>query len=252
VSYNMEKKPAYFTGVINDITIHKQDELRKNDFIAMVSHDLKSPLTAIQAYMQLITFKVKKEEDTFINSSLARVNASIKKMNRMINGFLTVSGSEEGQIYLELETFSMNGLLEEIVEESRFINPEVEILFTPGVALNVKADRDKIGQVLNNYINNAIKYSNKLKVVEVSMTALNGTAHVCVKDKGIGIKVHDMDKIFERYYRVKRMDTKSTPGFGLGLYMSSEIIKRHGGNVRVESEMNKGSSFFFSLPILAT
>lgn len=252
VSYNMEKKPAYFTGVINDITIHKQDELRKNDFIAMVSHDLKSPLTAIQAYMQLITFKVKKEEDTFINSSLARVNASIKKMNRMINGFLTVSGSEEGQIYLELETFSMNGLLEEIVEESRFINPEVEILFTPGVALNVKADRDKIGQVLNNYINNAIKYSNKLKVVEVSMTALNGSAHVCVKDKGIGIQVHDMDKIFERYYRVKRMDTKSTPGFGLGLYMSSEIIKRHGGNVRVESEMNKGSSFFFSLPILAT
>ncbi|MFA4870129.1 MAG: chemotaxis protein CheB [Pedobacter sp.] len=250
LSYNNEKIPAYFTGVLNDITIHKQDELRKNDFIAMVSHDLRSPLTSLQAYVQLITLKVKKMEDTFINSSLAKVNASIKKMNRMINGFLTVSGSEEGQIYLELEAFEMNSLINEIVEESRFINPEVEIVFKAGPELNLKADRDKIGQVINNLLNNAIKYSSDDEFIEVSSMEINDEAQVCVKDRGIGIKLQDQEKLFDRYYRVKRLDTKSIPGFGLGLYLSAEIIRRHGGRVWVESDINRGSSFFFNLPVL--
>lgn len=250
LSYNNEKIPAYFTGVLNDITIHKQDELRKNDFIAMVSHDLRSPLTSLQAYVQLITLKVKKVEDTFINSSLAKVNLSIKKMNRMINGFLTVSGSEEGQIYLELETFQMNSLINEIVEESRFINQGVEIVFVAGPELTVKADRDKIGQVINNYLNNAIKYSNDEKLIEISSMGFNDSVQVCVKDKGIGIKLQDQEKIFDRYYRVRHVDNKSIPGFGLGLYLSAEIIKRHGGRVWVESEINRGSSFFFDLHVL--
>ncbi|RAJ22600.1 chemotaxis protein CheB [Pedobacter cryoconitis] len=249
LSYNNEKKPEYFTGVLNDITAHKQDELRKNDFIAMVSHDLRTPLTSIQAYMQLITLKVKKVEDTFINTSLGRVNAAVKKMNTMINGFLTVSGSEEGQIHLELETFEMNILINEIVEESRFINSGIQIAFVEGAELSLKADRDKIGQVLNNFLNNAIKYSNDEKLIEVSSIEFNGMAQVCVKDKGIGIKLQDQEKLFDRYYRIKRLDTKSIPGFGLGLYLSAEIIKRHNGKVWVESEINNGSSFYFSLPL---
>ncbi|MGY0036449.1 ATP-binding protein [Pedobacter sp. NJ-S-72] len=250
LSYNNEKKKTgFFTGVLNDITVHKQDEIRKNDFIAMVSHDLKSPLTSIQAYMQLITLQVKKGEDTFINSSLARVNASIKKMNTMINGFLTVSASEEGQIHLELETFEMNSLINEIVGESRFLNSGIKIVFKAGAELILKADRDKIGQVLNNFLNNAIKYSTDEKLVEVSAMEFNGTVQVCVKDNGIGIKVQDQEKLFDRYYRIKRMDTKSIPGFGLGLYLSAEIIKRHHGKVWVESEINRGSSFFFSMPL---
>jgi len=250
ISHKNEKNPTYFTGVLKDITVHKEDELRKNDFIAMVSHDLRSPLTSIQAYMQLITLKVKNIEDTFIHSSLARVNASIKKMNRMINGFLTVSGSEEGQIHLELETFEMNNLINEIVEESRFINSGVDIVFIAGPELNLKADRDKIGQVISNLLNNAIKYSNDEKLIEVSSIEINDKVQVCVKDKGSGIKLLDQEKLFDRYYRVKRLDTKSIPGFGLGLYLTAEIIKRHGGRVWVKSEINRGSSFFFNLPVL--
>lgn len=249
LSYNTENRPDYFTGVLNDITIHKQDELRKNDFIAMVSHDLRTPLTAIQAYMQLITLKVKKVEDAFVNSSLGRVNAAIKKMNTMINGFLTVSGSEDGQIHLELETFDMNSLINEIIEESRFINSGIQISFIAGAELSLKADRDKIGQVLNNFLNNAIKYSNDEKLIEVSSIEFNGMAQVCVKDRGIGISVQDQEKLFDRYYRIKRLNTKSIPGFGLGLYLSAEIIKRHSGKVWVESEINNGSSFYFSVPL---
>jgi two-component system CheB/CheR fusion protein len=249
MSYDRQRKPLCFTGIVNDITLHKQDELRRNDFIAMVSHDLKSPLTSIQAYMQLIALKVEKLDDSFVNTSLVRVNTAIKKMNSMINGFLTVSGSEEGQIYLELESFQMNSLINEIIGESDFVHPEIPIIFKPGADFKVKADRDKIAQVLNNFLNNAIKYSKNVKHIEISATVNQGMAQICVTDSGIGIKSQDLDKIFERYYRVKRMDTAATAGFGLGLYLSAEIVKRHGGRVWAESEINQGSSFFFSLPL---
>jgi two-component system CheB/CheR fusion protein len=249
LSYSTDRTPSYFTGVFNDITIHKQDEIRKNDFIAMVSHDLKSPLTAIQAYMQLITMKVKKAENDIVSTSITRVNASIKKMNRMINGFLTVAGSAEGQLNLDLETFELSGLINEIVEESRFINPSLNIVFDTCPKLTVVADRDKLGQVINNFLSNAIKYSPRGKPIHFSLTERDGAARVCVKDEGIGIKKQDQDKLFDRYYRVKSMETKNISGFGLGLYLSSEIIKAHQGKIWVESEINEGSSFYFSVPL---
>ncbi|WGQ10220.1 PAS domain-containing sensor histidine kinase [Pedobacter gandavensis] len=250
LSYDNEKNPAYFTGVLNDITIHKQDELRKNDFIAMVSHDLRSPLTSIQAYVQMITKKVEKTDDSFIGPSLSRVNLLIKKMNSMINGFLSVSGSDGGKIHLDLEIFEINELIEEAIQESLFINPTIDIVFTKGTVTMVKADRDKVGQVLNNFLSNAIKYSiNPKKIIEVSSVAASGMVQVCVKDNGIGIKKKDLEQLFERYYRVKSEHNKFISGFGLGLHLSAEIIKRHNGKVWVESEINQGSSFYFSLPI---
>ncbi|MEJ7559142.1 MAG: ATP-binding protein [Pedobacter sp.] len=249
LSYNNDKTPSYFTGVFNDITVHKQDEIRKNDFIAMVSHDLKSPLAAIQAYMQLITMKLKKAEEDIVSTSVTRVNASIKKMNRMINGFLTVAASEEGQLNLDLETFEMSVLIDEIVEESRFVNPLINIVLESCPELTVHADRDKIGQVINNFLSNAVKYSPPGKPIHLSLTELNGAAQVCVKDEGIGVKKQDQDKLFDRYYRVKSMETKTISGFGLGLYLSSEIIKEHKGKIWMESKINQGSSFYFSVPM---
>lgn len=249
LSYDHEKSPAYFTGVLNDITVHKQDELRKNDFIAMVSHDLRSPLTSIQAYLQLITLKVKKTDDSFVQTSLSRVSVLIKKMNSMINGFLTVSSSEGGKIHLDSEIFHMNGLIDEIIEESILVNKGIDIVFTKGPDLTLEADRDKIGQVLNNFLSNAIKYSPNQKVIEISVEKTAGMAQVCVKDKGLGIKIEDQAKLFDRYFRVNSVDTKSVSGFGLGLYLSAEIIKRHNGKVWVESKIGNGSSFYFSLPV---
>ncbi|MCX2453657.1 ATP-binding protein [Pedobacter sp. PLR] len=249
LSYDNENNPAYFTGVLNDITVHKQDELRKNDFIAIVSHDLRSPLTSIQAYMQLITRKVEKAGDVAMKPSLSRVNVLIKKMNSMINGFLAASSSESGKILLELETFGMNELIDEAVQESLFINSATDIIFLKGPEIQVTADRDKIGQVLSNFLSNAIKYSNPKEAIEVSSVVANGMVLVCVKDKGIGVKKQDLEKLFERYYRVESEHNKIITGFGLGLHLSAEIVKRHSGKAWAESEINQGSSFFFNLPL---
>ncbi|WP_457290133.1 chemotaxis protein CheB [Pedobacter sp. UYP24] len=249
LSHDKEGNPTYFAGVLNDITIHKEDEIRKNDFIAMVSHDLKSPLTSLQGYLQLITMKLR-VEDVFINKSLSKVNVLIKRMTNMVNGFLTVSSAEGGQIHLDLETFSINTLIDEIIEESLFINKDAAIVFLKSPEVALQADREKIGQVINNFLTNAIKYSNGIKSVEISLKKAKDMVEVCVKDSGIGIRAEDQEKLFGRYYRVKNADAKSVPGFGLGLYLSAEIIKRHGGKVWMESKINNGSSFYLSLPLL--
>ncbi|WP_199117990.1 chemotaxis protein CheB [Pedobacter sp. ASV28] len=249
LSYDHENKPAYFTGVLLDITIHKQDEIRKNDFIAMVSHELRTPLTLLQAHIQILSSRAKKEKDEFNITSLDKAHIQVKKMNGLINGFLNVSSFEAGKIYLNPQVFRMDTLLDEIVEEMALITKSHKIVLKHCSVLTIKADRDKIGQVINNFLSNAIKYSLKGGNIEVSCKELNGTAQISVKDQGAGIKPEDQKKLFDRYYRIESVRNQTISGFGLGLYLSAEIIQRHNGKVWVESEIGVGSTFYFSLPL---
>ncbi|MDR3697829.1 chemotaxis protein CheB [Mucilaginibacter sp.] len=249
LSYDLDGKPGYFTGVLHDITIHKQDELRKNDFIGMASHELKTPLTSLQAYIQMLAARAKKAEDTFVVNALAKANTQVKKMITLINGFLNVSSFEAGKIYLNEQPFEMNDLLNEIMEDFLITTTSHDISILPGPALTVRADRDKIGQVISNFINNAVKYSPTGKNIKLICTESEGMAKVCVKDEGIGINIYDQEKLFDRYFRVENEQTQQIAGFGLGLYLSAEIIRRHKGEVWVESEIGMGAAFNFSLPL---
>ncbi len=249
ISYDKDDKPGYFTGVALDITVHKEDEIRKNDFIAMVSHELRTPITSIQAYIQLLAARAKKTEDTFSVVKLDKAHTQVKKMTALINGFLNASSFEAGKIYLNEQAFEMNTLLSEIVEEAVLISTNHNIILLPGSSLSVHADRDKIGQVVNNFLSNAIKYSANGKNIEISCKQLNGSLQIGVKDEGMGIMKQDQEKLFDRYYRIESEQTQHISGFGLGLYLSAEIIHRHNGKVWVESEMHKGSTFYFSLPL---
>ncbi|MCO5951198.1 CheR family methyltransferase, partial [Mucilaginibacter flavidus] len=249
LSNDQDNKPAYFTGVLHDITAHKQDEIRKNDFIAIVSHELKTPLTSLQGYIQLLSSRAKNAEDTFSIAKLDKAHNQVKKMIALINGFLNVSSFEAGKIYLNEETFEMNALLNEVMEEVTLITASHNITVLPCPTVSVMADRDKIGQVINNFLSNSIKYSPHGKNIEISCKEVNGNVQVSVKDEGIGIKPQDQKKLFDRYYRIENMDTQKISGFGLGLYLSAEIIQRHNGKVWIESEIGKGSIFYFSLPL---
>ncbi|TWJ00655.1 two-component system CheB/CheR fusion protein [Mucilaginibacter frigoritolerans] len=250
LTHDQEGKPGYFTGVMHDITLHKEDEIRKNDFIAMVSHELRTPLTTLQAYVQMLTSKARKDEDSFSVNALNKANMQVKKMTALINGFLNVSSFEAGKIYLNEQTFDMNALLNEIVEDVVLTTTtNHNIVLVPGSALAVSADRDKIGQVINNFLSNAVKYSPKGKSIEVCCKQLNNTLVVSVKDEGIGIKLQDQEKLFDRFYRIESEQTQHISGFGLGLYLSAEIIRWHNGKVWVESKTGKGSTFYFSLPL---
>lgn len=251
LSYDNDGNPGYFTGVLQDITIHKQDELRKNDFIGMVSHELRTPLTSIQAYVQMLAARAKKGDDEFSLNALNKANIQVKKMITLINGFLNLSSFEAGKIYLNEQTFDMNGLVDEIAEDFQLTTSSHNIRVSPGLTVSVHGDRDKIGQVITNLINNAIKYSPNGKTITLSCIESDALVKVCVADEGMGVSRLDQERLFDRYFRIENSQTQNIAGFGLGLYLSAEIIRHHKGNIWVESEIGKGASFYFSLPVAA-
>ena len=247
--YNTDGLPVSISGTILDITERKQDDQRKNDFIGMVSHELKTPLTSLKGYIQMLHAKAAKEHDSFRINALSKADVQVNKMSAMINGFLNVSRLESGQIYLNKQHFNLNALLQETIDEILIFTSSHTITLLPHEVIDLYADRDKIGYVLTNLLSNAIKYSPHGDLIEVSCGLTNNQAHVSVKDEGMGIKPQDKDKLFERYYRVENNHTKLIAGFGIGLYLSAEIIQRHNGRIWVDSEQGEGSIFHFSLPV---
>ena len=241
----------YFTGILHEITEKKQDEIRKNDFIGMVSHELKTPLTSIKGYIQILSLKLKSHEDDLILGALDKVNTQVAKMTGMINGFLNVSRLDSGKIHVDLQHFDLAELIRDSEEETKTTITSHTLLFEPVSSALVYADREKIGQVIHNLISNAVKYSTLGSTIQVSCILHQGAAAVSVKDFGMGIKADDQDKIFDRYYRVEGSQMSSISGFGVGLYLCSEIIKRHQGQISVESNFGEGSTFTFKLPLLA-
>lgn len=235
--------------IARDITEKKLDENRKNDFIGMASHELKTPLTSLNAILQVAGAKLKNNTDPFLASAMQKANIQVKRMTGMINGFLNISRLEAGKIQIDKQPFELGELLQEIVEEARLVSVTHQITLDNCEAITVEADRDKISSVLANLVSNAVKYSPKGKHIRLACRVTAKKVTVSVADEGIGIKPHDLVKIFERYHRVENEHTRHISGFGIGLYLSAEIVKRHEGKVWAESEPGKGSTFYFSLPL---
>lgn len=248
--FNEQRQPVRLSGVLQDITEQKQDDQRKNDFIGMVSHELKTPLTSIYAYIYIMIAHAQKNKDNFTTGLLEKAKIQMVKMTTMINGFLDVSRLESGKIHIDKQPFNMADLIKETEDEIIITVTTHQIIFEPVEPTFVCADKDKIGHVLNNFISNAVKYSPHASAIQVACITKNNRAIVSVQDKGIGITAKDKDRLFDRFYRVENTQTKSIAGFGIGLYLSAEIIQRHEGKIWVESELDKGSTFYFSLPMV--
>ncbi|MFC1226326.1 ATP-binding protein [Pedobacter sp. BG31] len=246
--YNEDGTAIYIAGAILDITEHKQDEIRKNDFISMVSHELKTPLTSLSAYVQLLQYKSKQTDNVFSAQILDKINIQLKKMSIMIDGFLNVSLLESGKILLNKTNFNLTALVKTIAEETRMVSPSHFIQVLGPQELIVHADMEKIGSVVNNLIGNALKYSRKESLIAIKCKIQNDYAVVSVEDEGLGIRENDLPRLFDRFYRVESADTKTIAGFGVGLYICAEVIERHNGKIWVESKLGKGSTFYFSLP----
>jgi PAS domain S-box-containing protein len=248
VIFNEQDVPLRLIGAVLDITENKLNELRKNDFIAMASHELKTPLTSLKAYIQLLLSNARRTGDSFLVNALEKSDSQISKMTKLIHGFLDLSKLESGKLTLNMEVFDVTKLIEEIISDSRPISQGHEIVFENRSVININADREKIGQVISNFISNAIKYSPKDTSVVVELTTTDNSVKVAIKDNGIGIKQTDQQNIFQRFYRVEDESTRGFSGFGIGLYLSAEIINLHNGKIGVYSEEGKGSTFYFTLP----
>jgi len=235
--------------IARDITEKKLAEQRKNDFIGMASHELKTPLTSLNGIIQVASNKLKHSQDAFLSSAMQKAGAQVKRMTAMINGFLNVSRLEGGKMPLEKESFDLALLLNEIMDETRLVVGTHTVISTESGPAMVNADREKISSVIANLVGNGVKYSPRGTTIEMACEMNDKTVTVKIKDEGMGIKPDDLKKIFDRYYRVETDDTRHISGFGIGLYLCAEIIERHNGRLWADSEPGKGSTFYFELPL---
>lgn len=224
-------------------------EIRKDDFISIASHELKTPLTTIKAYSDLVKMSLKNTKNKQLKTYAAKLESQVDKVNELINELLDASKIESGKISITHNYFDINILLKELVNDLNTYSKNNKIVYIGGdKALIVYADKFRISQVITNLLNNALKFSPTKKNVVVSTNKKKGVIEIYVKDYGIGIDREHHKLIFDRFAQVESGTTVANSGLGLGLYISSEIVKKHQGKIWVESEVGKGSTFYFTLP----
>jgi PAS domain S-box-containing protein len=235
-------------GTNTNINTRKESEHRKDEFLSIASHELKTPLTSIKAYNQImkkleVTDKVK----PFIDKSADH----IARLEGLINDLLDVTKINAGKLSYTMEAFNFAELLSDSVESIKYTAPKHQLLLTGNPDIIYNGDRNRLEQVLNNFLSNAVKYSPEATQVIVGSYVDQDNIIVSVQDFGIGIVKENLDKLFDRYYRVDNTAMRFE-GLGLGLFISAEILRRHGGSFWIESEPDKGSTFYFRLPLAGT
>lgn len=232
-----------------DITERKKLERQKDEFLGVASHELKTPVTSIKAYTQVLQLAFQRKKDLQAVGLLGKLDIQIDKLNSLIADLLDVTRIESGKMQFRQEYFDFNSLISEVVEEIQRTTPRHAIVSELDCSRMIYGDRERIAQAITNLLTNAVKYSPKAQQVRLFTKCNHDTITLCVQDFGIGIPKEKQTKVFDRFYRIERDEGEDTyPGLGLGLYISAEIIKREGGTIWVESEINKGSLFCFSLP----
>lgn len=233
--------------IIEDVTEQHALRLQKDQFISVASHELKTPITSLKATLQLIN-KFLKNGGTITDSLLKlgqNADRNVTKLTNLVNDLLNTTKIGQAQLSLNKTMFCLAEVIDGCCSHINLDNKH-HIVYLGDPQLEVFADEQKIDQVMVNLVNNAVKYAPAAEQIIVKAEKMEGCTKISVIDHGIGIPQASIPKLFERYFRV---DPHSyTPGLGLGLYISSEIIRRHGGQIGAESASGNGSTFWFTLP----
>lgn len=256
----------FFIAFLSDITerkkteetlIHKEAQLlqaklleeKKDEFISIASHELKTPLTTIKAYAQLASNLCKDKCPEPVQQYLLKVDQYAAKLNFLINELLDVSRIHAGKLRLSQTEVSTDSFFAEVLASMQQITQEHKIILQENETAKVQIDTLRLEQVITNLVSNAAKYSPGKDTILVNSVVKDNSVVVSFTDFGIGIPKGKINKIFDRFYRVDEV-SKDFSGLGIGLFISSEIIKQHGGKIWAESTEMEGSTFYFSLPII--
>lgn len=235
-------------GTCTDIDEQKRTQANKDEFIAITSHELKTPLTSLKAFNQVIELQMKKLKNADALDIVDKMNSQIDRLNGLINDLLDISLLDTGKLRFRKQNLDFDEFVYSTIENLRLIIPSHKISIEGRTGKSIRGDRNRLEQIIINLISNAAKYSPKAKQIQVKLEANNNFVTLHVKDCGLGIPKNEQQNIFQRFYRVQHPAYAMSSGFGLGLYISNEILKNHNGRLWVESQLGKGSTFSFSLP----
>lgn len=233
---------------MEDITDRREIEIRKDDFLAIASHELKTPLTTIKGYLQLLDRQNPAEPFEKFKLIIGKASLQVDRLNNLMSELLDVSRIKTGKLELYKDRFDFDKMVSETVEVIQAASERHTITVTGSCGAEVLADEAHIVQVLNNLLSNAIKYAPQSNKVSVYLSRVSHYIKVSVEDFGLGINAEDQKRIFERFFRAGDIQQRY-PGMGIGLYICEQIVKSHGGSIWVESETRKGSTFSFTLPL---
>lgn len=234
--------------LLKEIEFRKEAEHKKDEFISIASHELKTPLTSVKGYIQLLQRSLNKDDKTMAENHLAKASIQLEKLNELIVDLLDISKIESGKLKFNMQSFCADNMVNNAIEMLQQSNPDFKINKIGETQDMIFGDEMRLEQVVINFITNAIKYAPGTNQVNVSININDGKLYLGVKDFGIGIPKEQQHKIFDKFYRVEENSNRFN-GLGIGLYICSEIIKRHGGTVGVNSVVDEGSEFYFIIPI---
>ncbi|WP_231458623.1 MULTISPECIES: hybrid sensor histidine kinase/response regulator [unclassified Pedobacter] len=234
--------------LLEEIEFRKQAEHKKDEFISIASHELKTPLTSVKGYIQLLQRSLGRDDKTMAQNHLEKASIQLEKLNELIVDLLDISKIESGKLKFNMRSFCADTMLNNAVEMLQQSNPDFKINKLGQTHDLIFADEMRIEQVVINFITNAIKYSPGTNQINVTINIIDEKLYLAVKDFGIGIPAEQQGKIFDKFYRVEENSNRFN-GLGIGLYICSEIIKRHGGTIGVKSAEGEGSEFYFIIPI---
>jgi two-component system sensor histidine kinase/response regulator len=224
-------------------------EKKKDEFISIASHELKTPLTSVKAYIQLLQRSIDKNEKEKAKNHLEKATKQIDKLNNLITDLLDISKIENGKLKFNLQHFDIDNMICNVVEMLQQSNPDFTIKKPKQTNLIIYGDEIRLEQVIINFINNAIKYGGDKNEILLITRIEDNHLYLGVKDFGIGISADQQKLIFEKFYRVED-DNPNLKGLGIGLFICNEIIERHGGKIGINSKLNEGSEFYFKLPLI--
>jgi signal transduction histidine kinase len=245
---------AMVVTITHDITERLLTERRKDEFMSMASHELKTPVTSLKGFTNVLQRRLTKQGDAQGLHYLSRMDAQLDRLTALINDLLDIARMQSGKLTLREEAFALDALIEETVENVQAATSTHHLLIEGQTGMQVFGDYERMGQVFVNLFTNAIKYSPRADKVIVRLAREQDQAQaiVSVQDFGIGIDKAHHERLFERFYQVTDPEEKTYPGLGIGLYISSEIVARHHGHMWVESCKGEGATFSVALPLLSS
>lgn len=235
-------------SLLEEIEFRKDAERKKDEFISIASHELKTPLTSVKGYVQLLERSIDKGDNLTVKKHLGKAQVQLEKLNSLIADLLDISKIESGKLKFNKQEFCIDELINNVIDIMHQSNPEFKIIREGSTKCKVYGDEMRIEQVVINFLTNAIKYSPGTSEIRLSCNIQGDNVFLSVKDYGIGMSEDQLQNVFEKFYRVEETSQRFQ-GLGIGLYIASEIIRRHGGEIGVNSTYGEGSEFYFTIPL---